>query len=164
MDLKLASFLIPWGIILYTASGGLQATFLSSYIHTCIIFAVLIVMVFLVYIKVYSSDQIYEFLTATVSYNTTECEEIFSKDGVSFFKPGKYACGSVEGNRDGSYLTMLSGDGLMFGVINIVGNFGTVFVDQSYWQSAIAARPEAAARGYFLGGYVNINFEFLTGF
>jgi hypothetical protein len=27
----------------------------------------------------------------------------------------------------------------MFGVINIVGNFGTVFVDQSYWQFTIAA-------------------------
>ena len=40
----------------------------------------------------------------------------------------------------------------MFGIINIIGNFGTVFVDQSYWQSAIAARPASAARGYFLGG------------
>ena len=44
----------------------------------------------------------------------------------------------------------------MFGIINIVGNFGTVFVDQSYWQSAIAARPESAARGYLLGGYVDL--------
>merc|ERR1712084_98817 len=33
-----------------------------------------------------------------------------------------------------------------------IGNFGTVFVDQSYWQSAIAARPSSAARGYLLGG------------
>lgn len=40
----------------------------------------------------------------------------------------------------------------MFGIINIVGNFGTVFVDQSYWQSAIAARPASAAKGYLLGG------------
>ena len=40
----------------------------------------------------------------------------------------------------------------MFGIINIVGNFGTVFVDQSYWQSAIAARPQSAAKGYLLGG------------
>jgi hypothetical protein len=40
----------------------------------------------------------------------------------------------------------------MFGVINIVGNFGTVFVDQSYWQAAIAAHPAAAAKGYMLGG------------
>jgi hypothetical protein len=47
---------------------------------------------------------------------------------------------------------MISGDGLMFGIINIVGNFGTVFVDQSYWQSAIAAKPSSATRGYLLGG------------
>ena len=65
-----------------------------------------------------------------------------------------YSCGKVEGNYDGSYLTMISSGGLMFGIINIVGNFGTVFVDQSYWQSAIAARPQSAAKGYLLGGYV----------
>lgn len=155
MDYRLASFLIPWGVILYTASGGLQATFLASYIHTVIIYAVLITMIFLVYIKYYSSDQIYEFLDATVSYSTEECEAIYSTDGTAettFFEAGKYACGPVSGNDSGSYLTMISGDGLMFGIINIVGNFGTVFVDQSYWQSAIAARPSSAARGYLLGG------------
>jgi urea-proton symporter len=155
MDYRLASFLIPWGVILYTASGGLQATFLASYIHTVIIFAVLITMVFYVYIKIYSSDTIYTFLDNTVSYTETECQEIFSTDGTvanTFYEKGTYACGPVPGNRDGSYLTMLSSDGLMFGIINIVGNFGTVFVDQSYWQSAIAARPSSAARGYVLGG------------
>jgi urea-proton symporter len=35
----------------------------------------------------------------------------------------------VHGNFKGSYLTMLSSGGLVFGIINIVGNFGTVFVD-----------------------------------
>jgi hypothetical protein len=44
--------------------------------------------------------------------------------------------------------------GLTFGIVNIVGNFGTVFVDQSYWQSAIAVKPEVAASGYILGGVV----------
>jgi len=153
MDYRLASFLIPWGIILYTASGGLQATFLASYLHTVIIFAVLITMVFVVYVKVYSSDTIYRFLDQTVSYTQEQCEEIYANDqGETFFVKGTYACGQVSGNAEGSYLTMLSADGLMFGIINIVGNFGTVFVDQSYWQSAIAARPSSAARGYLLGG------------
>jgi urea-proton symporter len=154
MDYRLASFLIPWGVILYTASGGLQATFLASYIHTVIIYAVLIAMIFIVYIKVYSSDTIYRFLDQTVSFSEDECEVIFSKGNVTFYEPGKYSCGPVPGNHDGSYLTMLSSDGLMFGIINIIGNFGTVFVDQAYWQSAIAARPTSAARGYLLGGYV----------
>eukprot|EP00977_Amphora_coffeiformis_P014805 scaffold4223_cov189-Amphora_coffeaeformis.AAC.65 len=159
LDYRLGSFLIPWGVILYTASGGLQATFLASYIHTVIIYAILITMVFLVYIKIYSSDQIYQFLDATVSYSEEECQAIFSKDGTpetTFFSPGEYACGPVSGNESGSYLTMVSSDGLMFGIINIIGNFGTVFVDQAYWQSAIAAKPSSASRVYFLGGYVHM--------
>mmetsp|Transcript_6983 Transcript_6983/g.10606 ORF Transcript_6983/g.10606 Transcript_6983/m.10606 type:complete len:543 (-) Transcript_6983:236-1864(-) len=155
MDYRLASFFIPWGVIIYTASGGLKATFLASYIHTVIIFGVLVTMILIVYIKVYSSDMIYDFLDQTISYTKDECEAIYSEDGTAattFYEKGTYACGPVSGNRDGSYLTMISGDGLMFGIINIVGNFGTVFVDQSYWQSAIAARPSSAARGYLLGG------------
>ncbi|CAJ1955663.1 unnamed protein product [Cylindrotheca closterium] len=147
VDYRWASFLIPWGVILYTASGGLQATFLASYIHTCIIFGVLIAMVFIVYIKTYSSDAIYDFLDKTVTYSPEECADIYAG-----YEAGKFACGPVDGNRDGSYLTMISSGGLMFGIINIVGNFGTVFVDQSYWQSAIAAKPASAARGYVLGG------------
>lgn len=166
VDYRIASFLIPWGVILYTASGGLKATFLASYIHTTIIFAVLVTMIFVVYIKVYSSDTIYQFLDQTVSYTLDECKEIYSNPdtGETFFVPQKYACGPVPGNNSGSYLTMLSADGLMFGIINIIGNFGTVFVDQSYWQSAIAARPSSAARGYLLGGlcWFSIPFSLAT--
>mmetsp|Transcript_32949 Transcript_32949/g.49750 ORF Transcript_32949/g.49750 Transcript_32949/m.49750 type:complete len:715 (+) Transcript_32949:115-2259(+) len=155
MDYRLASFLIPWGVILYTSAGGLKATFLASYIHTVVIFFVLVIMIFVVYIKYYSSDLIYKFLENTVSYSEEECQAIYSEDGTSattFYDPDTYACGPVSGNNSGSYLTMISGDGLMFGIINIIGNFGTVFVDQSYWQSAIAARPSSAAKGYLLGG------------
>ena len=43
-----------------------------------------------------------------------------------------------------SFLTMESVSGVTFGITNIVGNFGTVFVDQSYWQSAVAAKPKSA--------------------
>ena len=39
----------------------------------------------------------------------------------------------VSGNMDGSYLTFFSSNGLTFGIINIIGNFGTVFCDQAYW-------------------------------
>lgn len=155
MDYRLASFFIPWGVILYTAAGGLKATFIASYLHTVIIFAVLITMITMVYVKVYSSDLIYEMLDRTVSYSEEQCQQIYSTDGTvenTFYKKGDYACGEVDGNNSGSYLTMLSSDGLMFGIINIVGNFGTVFVDQSYWQSAIAAQPSSASRGYMLGG------------
>ena len=145
MDYRLASFLIPWGVILYTAAGGLKATFLASYIHTAVIFGVLITMILIVYIKEYSSDIIFAMLKDNTSMSEEECAIIFPGEGT-------YACGPVSGNSNGEYLTMLSSGGLMFGIINIVGNFGTVFVDQSYWQSAIAAKPSSAARGYLLGG------------
>jgi len=36
----------------------------------------------------------------------------------------------VDGNKGGSYLTMLSKGGFVFGIINIIGNFGTVYNDQ----------------------------------
>jgi SSS family transporter len=190
-DLYLTSFLIPWGVILYTAAGGLKATFLASYVHTSVIFVILLIMVYTIYVKEYSSDSIYSMLEQTVDHSRAECEVIFSKnykcegsgaddacgckkdgtisiqncldegttgdlDGETWYDDDapRYACGYVGGNRRGSYLTMLSSQGLMFGIINIIGNFGTVFVDQSYWQSAIAAKPAVAHKGYLLGGMV----------
>lgn len=39
----------------------------------------------------------------------------------------------VQHNKEGSLLTMWSMEGLVFGIINVIGNFGTVFVDQAYW-------------------------------
>ena len=53
------------------------------------------------------------------------------------------ACWKVpnDSNRGGSYLTFFSPGGLIFGIVNIVGNFGTVFCDQAYWQSSVAAKP-----------------------
>jgi nucleotide-binding universal stress UspA family protein len=47
---------------------------------------------------------------------------------------------------------MASTGALVFGIINIVGNFGTVFTDQAYWQRAIAARPKSAINGFLIGG------------
>jgi len=159
MNIYWASFLIPWGTMIYTMTGGLGATFLASYIHTAIIFIILVVFVYTIYIKAYSSDAVYDMLQTTVSYTDAECDAIFSTSaGVTFRNNDEasstYACGAVKDNYDGSYLTMLSLQGFIFGVINVIGNFGTVFVDQSYWQSAIAATPQSAHKGYLLGGVV----------
>lgn len=37
----------------------------------------------------------------------------------------------VSGNAHGSYITMRSKNGLIFGVINVIGNFAAVFQDQA---------------------------------
>merc|ERR1719421_1415018 len=68
MDINVASFLIPWGVILYTAAGGLKATFLASYLHTGIIFVVLVISIYTVYVKEFSTDLIYMGLEQTKSY------------------------------------------------------------------------------------------------
>ncbi|KAF6139584.1 hypothetical protein GIB67_033588 [Kingdonia uniflora] len=148
VNIYAASFLIPLGVIVYTLAGGLKATFLASYIHSVIVHVVLVIFVYLVYTassELGSPKVIYERLLEVVSKSRI-CQEPFSHNGQ--------ACGPVSGNHKGSYLTMLSSGGLVFGIINIVGNFGTVFVDNGYWVSAIAARPSSTHKGYLLGGLV----------
>ncbi|XP_062172280.1 urea-proton symporter DUR3 [Alnus glutinosa] len=148
VNIYAASFLIPLGVILYTLAGGLKATFLASYIHSVIVHIVLVIFVYLVYTasnELGSPSVIYNHLVEVASKSRI-CEEPFSHHGQS--------CGPVSGNYKGSYLTMLSSGGLVFGIINIVGNFGTVFVDNGYWVSAIAARPSSTHKGYLLGGLV----------
>ncbi|KAJ0052286.1 hypothetical protein Pint_02583 [Pistacia integerrima] len=148
VNIYAASFLIPLGVIVYTLAGGLKATFLASYIHSVIVHVVLVIFVYLVYTassELGSPSVVYNRLLEVASKSRI-CQEPFSHDGQS--------CGPVNGNYKGSYLTMLSSGGLVFGIINIVGNFGTVFVDNGYWVSAIAARPSSTHKGYLLGGLV----------
>lgn len=47
---------------------------------------------------------------------------------------------------------MKSQQGGIFFVINLVGNFGTVYLDNGYWNKAIAASPIHALPGYVMGG------------
>ncbi|CAL2258361.1 unnamed protein product [Prunus armeniaca] len=148
VNIYAASFLIPLGVIVYTLAGGLKATFLASYIHSVIVHVVLVIFVYLVYIassELGSPSIVYNRLVELASKSRI-CKEPVSHHGQS--------CGPASGNYKGSYLTMLSSGGLVFGIINIVGNFGTVFVDNGYWVSAIAARPSSTHKGYLLGGLV----------
>lgn len=70
----------------------------------------------------------------------------------------------VDGNQDGSYLTLKSNFGLVFAVVQLCSGMGTVFLDQGYWQRAIASRPTTAVRAYILGGFAwfAIPFGFAT--
>ena len=160
MELNLASFLIPFGIIVYTGVGGLKATFVSAYIHTAFIYVILCIFCFEVYRNnkdIGSADAMYQRLANIIKFTKEDCTAIG-------YDPDKQPCGKVSGNHHGSYLTMLSSDGLMFGIINIIGNFGTVFVDQSYWHAAIAAKPASTVKGYMLGGlcWFSIPFSLAT--
>ena len=60
-----------------------------------------------------SVREMYERLTALNLYTPEECLAL-GFDGAG----GGGACGPVEGNREGSYLTMFSQGGMMFALIN----------------------------------------------
>ena len=49
MDISLAAFLIPVGVMIYTLVGGLKATFVADYMHTVIIFIVILTFVAMVF-------------------------------------------------------------------------------------------------------------------
>jgi len=140
MDITIAAFLIPVGVMIYTLVGGLKATFVADYMHTVIIFIVILTFVAMV------------FFISPVTGGVQGMYDKLAEAAVlrpvlePTFTPGE------PGNAMGAYLTMASAGGLIFGVINIVGNFGTVFVDQAYWQRAIAAQPSSTVRGFLLGG------------
>merc|ERR1719456_418925 len=233
VDKKIAAFLVPiFSCWIYPVYGGLRATFFASYVHTTVIFLMLIIFTFAVYAgagdcsNLYGSpEKVFDGLTAAselafFSATRPECELLgtcaatgaafkdFSgigyimenagtcyKDGAStggyckYTKKGKdeFCCNgdaveklaanqycrkgdncidiSASEHYDSdncnagetcvtSFLTMESVSGVTFGITNIVGNFGTVFVDQSYWQSAVAAKPKSAVYGFLVGSMV----------
>ena len=131
INVYIAAFLIPVGVIAYTLFGGLKATFLAEYFNTAFIFVVVLI-----------------FTSAIYFVNP----DIGGISGMFEKLSNAAAMYPVEGNAAGSFLTLASVGALIFGVINIVGNFGTVFVDQSYWQRAIASRPRSVVPGFLVGG------------
>ncbi|EPS43878.1 hypothetical protein H072_2174 [Dactylellina haptotyla CBS 200.50] len=135
-----ACFLIPIPVILFTVFGGLKATIMSDYTHSALVLIFILVFTFKIYVtspELGSFGKVWELLQE-----------------ASRNEP-------VEGNEQGSYLTMRSKDGGIFFVINIVGNFGTVFLDQGYWQKAISSDIGAALNGYVLGGISWFSIPFL---
>lgn len=111
--------------------GGIKATFLTDYVHTVIILVIIFVFAFTVY------------TTSSILGSPKAVYDALVKAAAAH---------PVPGNAGGSYLTMQSKDGAIFFVINIVGNFGTVFLDNGYYNKAIAASPVHALPGYIMGG------------
>ncbi|KAH7890245.1 urea transporter [Phlebopus sp. FC_14] len=138
-----ACFLIPLGVAIYVVVGGMRSTLLCDYTHTSVLFAIILTFVFTVY--------------ATSGY-------IGSISSMHHLLSDATMVSPVSGNAGGSYLTLRSKGGIIFGVINLIGNFATVFQDQAYWQRAIASRPATTVKAYLIGGlaWFAIPFTFST--
>ncbi|WVQ97980.1 hypothetical protein IAU59_005100 [Kwoniella sp. CBS 9459] len=131
MNTVAACFLIPIGVSIYVLTGGMRATLLCDYSHTLVLYCILIAF-------------------ALTAYGTSDIIGSPSKMWDMLARAAEN--NPIAGNAEGSYLTMRSKSGLIFGVLNIVGNFGTVFNDQAYWQRAIASQPQTSVKAFLLGG------------
>ncbi|KAL2755371.1 hypothetical protein ACRALDRAFT_1071330 [Sodiomyces alcalophilus JCM 7366] len=124
-------FLFPLGVVIYTLFGGIKATFITDYFNALVILIIIFIFAFTAY------------ATNNILGSPGAVYDILSE--ISKERP-------LAGNAEGSYLTMRSQGGAEFFVINIVGNFGTVFLDNSYYNKAISASPVDALPGYIMGG------------
>ncbi|KAK7550224.1 urea active transporter [Phyllosticta citricarpa] len=130
MHIIAATFLLPVGVALYTFVGGIKATFLTDYFHT---FTIVIILCFLT-AKTFTIDEI---------------------DSIGHLYDLVKAAGArhpVADNHDGSYLTMASKGGILFGILHICANFGLVIMDTSFFIKAFAASPSSVVPGYVVGG------------
>ncbi|EEU37119.1 uncharacterized protein NECHADRAFT_97322 [Fusarium vanettenii 77-13-4] len=122
-------FLFPLGVCIYTLFGGIKATFLTEWVHTVIIYIIMLASMFVMYTTsdhVGSPGRMWELL----------------KD-ASEIRP-------VDGNAGGELLTMRSFYGGLVGLIFLGGGFSAT-VDSQLFQKAIAADPKSTVAGYLLG-------------
>ncbi|CCL99805.1 uncharacterized protein FIBRA_01829 [Fibroporia radiculosa] len=131
MNIYAANFLIPIGVMAYVILGGLRATFLCDYSHTTILMIILFYFFF---------------------YTYTESELIGGMEGMYHLLVKAAEERPVTGNKNGSYLTLKSNNGLVFLIIQMFGAFGNVTVDQGYWQRAIASEAKTTMYAYLMGG------------
>ncbi|PWN41080.1 hypothetical protein IE81DRAFT_187245 [Ceraceosorus guamensis] len=139
--IEAAIFLLPVGVVGYTLSGGLKATFITDYAHTV---PLLIICIYLS-VKAITNPAVGGL--DTIWRNVTALAE----------------SSPVEGNYNGSYLTMKSQMGIAFGAVHTLGNFGLVIMDSSYWQKAFSASVAAATPGYILGGILYFGIPWCLG-
>ncbi|QDS76336.1 hypothetical protein FKW77_002734 [Venturia effusa] len=128
------NYLIPFGVVIYTYLGGLKTTFLSDYIHTVVIFIILLIFM----LKFMASNSLPVLGSPGALWDLLQSDHINTE---------------AFGAKDGSYLTMQSGEGLILAAVILVSGFSSVFVDPAYGQKAIAGEPGAVVKGYFYGAF-----------
>ncbi|KAK8015210.1 sodium/solute symporter [Apiospora arundinis] len=128
MHFVAATILIPIGVVLYTAVGGLKATFLTDFLHTAV--ALVLIIYFTLTVLTHSAvgglGGLYDKVVATASENY------------------------IPGNYQGSLLTMKSYEAIIWGLILKFGNLALVVMDTAFWQKSFATEVNATVPGYNL--------------
>ncbi|KAJ9193482.1 hypothetical protein DTO164E3_7881 [Paecilomyces variotii] len=126
MNFVAATILIPLGVVLYTAVGGLKATFLTDFLHTAV--ALILIIYFTLSVLTHPAigglGGLYDKVVATASQNY------------------------IPGNYEGSLLTMKSKNAIIWGLILKFGNLALVVMDTAFWQKSFATEVKATVPGY----------------
>ncbi|EST05562.1 Sodium/solute symporter [Kalmanozyma brasiliensis GHG001] len=131
MNTYAALFLLPASVVAYTLRGGLRSTILADYLHTVIIFIIL----FILWLRAYATFP--EIGSPAAMYDLL----VRAQRNIN-----------VEGNYQGSVLTLKTEGGQYFAWLSALEYTGVVFLDASFHQKGVAAMPEAAFPGYLIGG------------
>lgn len=126
MNFAAATVLIPLGVVLYTAVGGLKATFLTDFLHTAVALVLII------------------YFTLTILTH----EAVGGLHGLYDKVQAVAADNYIESNYAGSLLTMKSQDALIWGLILKFGNLALVVMDTAFWQKSFATEVRATVPGY----------------
>lgn len=129
MHVVAASFLLPLGVMAYTALGGLKATFISDWIHTVIIYIILIITSYTIYCSsslIGSPSKMYDLLV--------EVQEVFPSSSGQ------------------SYLSFHDSEMFYLTWSVCLGGLSSVFGDPGYSQRAIASDAKSVFQGYLMGG------------
>ncbi|KAL2799980.1 Sodium:solute symporter family-domain-containing protein [Aspergillus keveii] len=128
MHFVAATILIPLGVVLYTAVGGLKATFLTDFLHTAV--ALILIIFFTLSILTHDAvgglSGLYDKVVATASENY------------------------ISGNYEGSLLTMKSKEAIIWGLILKFGNLALVVMDTAFWQKSFASEVNSTVPAYNL--------------
>ncbi|KAK4965546.1 hypothetical protein LTR42_012302 [Elasticomyces elasticus] len=139
MHVVAACILLPAGVVLYTAVGGLKATFLTDFLHTTI------ALILLLY-----------FAIAVLSN-----EYIGGPSGL--YDKVKAANDDIPGNYEGSLLSFKSKSAILFGLVLKFGNLALVLMDTAFWQKSFASEVTATVPAYDLVSIVIIAVPWCTG-
>ncbi|EJT97150.1 Na+/solute symporter [Dacryopinax primogenitus] len=130
MNRDAAIVLFPIGVICYTLIGGIKATILTDWTHTLIIYVLMLMFLFTTY------------ATSDIIGSPGRMWDLLQEAG---------RLNPIAGNYEGSFTTMSSRQGGLFGLV-LFGAGWAASVDSQLFQKAIASNPASALGGYVLGG------------
>ncbi|KAH0144728.1 SSS family solute:Na+ symporter, partial [Aureobasidium melanogenum] len=139
MHIVAACILIPAGVVIYTAVGGLKATFITDYLHTAIALILLI------------------YFSLSVLTN----KHIGGISGL--YHKVKDTDDYIKGNYMGSLLTMKSKPAVLYGIVLKLGNLALVLMDTAFWQKSFASEVESVVPAYDLVSVVILAVPWCTG-